>query len=58
MLRKDCLIFDYHSSRATPGISFFRVPTKDDDYSTNWRNNTVAVFPGDRLIYDNLKRKI
>ena len=33
------LICDWYSSRATLGISFFRVPTKDDEYSINWRNN-------------------
>ena len=29
---ENCLIFDWHSSRAAPGILFFRVPTKDHDY--------------------------
>ena len=44
------LIFNWHSSRAAPGISFFRVPTKDDEYSTNWRNNIVAVITRDAVM--------
>ena len=27
-----------------------RVPTKEDEYSTNWRNNIVAVITRDRVI--------
>ena len=33
MSGEKCLNFNWHSSRAAPGISFFRVPTKDDRYS-------------------------
>ena len=40
---ENCLIFNWHISRAAPGISFFRVPTKDDEYSINWGNEIVAV---------------
>ena len=54
----NCSIFNSHSSRAAPGFSFFRVPTKDDEYSTNWRNNIVAVITSDRVIDDILKRQI
>ena len=53
-----CSVFNCHSSRAAPEISFFRVPTKDDEYSTNWRNNIVAVITCDRVIDGNLKRQI
>ena len=55
---ENCSIFNCHSSRAAPGISFFRVPTKDDEYSTNWRNKIVAVITRDRVIDGNLKRQI
>ena len=41
------LIFNWYSSGAAPGVSFFRVPTKDDEYSINRRNNIVAVITGD-----------
>ena len=47
---ENCLIFNWHSSRAAPWISIFRAPTKDDEYSTNWRNNTVAVITRDRAM--------
>ena len=30
-----------------PAFSIFRVPTKDDEYSINWRNNIVAVVTRD-----------
>ena len=52
---ENCSIFNCHSPRAAPGISFFRVPTKDDE---NWRNNIVAVITRDRVIDGNLKRQI
>ena len=47
---ENCLIFNWHNSRAAPGISFFDVPTKDDEYCTNWRNNIVAVITRDTLM--------
>ena len=50
MSGENCLIFNWHSSRATPGISFFRVPTKDDEYSINWRKNIVEVIARDRVM--------
>ena len=45
MSGENCLNFNcYRATRATPGISFLGVPTKDDLYCTNWRNKTVAVI--------------
>ena len=44
------LIINWHSSRASPGISFFRVPTKDNEYNLIWRNNTVAVATRDTVM--------
>ena len=38
---ENCLIFNWHSSRAAPGISFFRVPTKDDGYSIKTGETTL-----------------
>ena len=60
MSGENCLSFNWHSSRAASGISFFRVPTKDDEYSINWRNNIVAVITCDTRYGDegNLKRQI
>ena len=48
MSGENCLIFNWYGSRAAPGISFSRVPTKDDEYSINWSNNIVAVITHDR----------
>ena len=36
-----CLSFNWHSSKAAPGISFFRVPTKDDEYSIKIGETTL-----------------
>ena len=55
---ENCSNFNCHSSRAAPGISYFRVPTKDNKYSTNWRNNIAAVITRDIVIDGNLKRQI
>ena len=55
---ENCSIFNCHTSIAAPGISFFRVPTKGEEYSTNWRNKIVAVITHDRVIDGNLKRQI
>ena len=60
MSGESSLIFNWHSYRATSGISFFRVPTKDDEYIINWRSNIVAVITSDTRYGDegNLKRQI
>ena len=60
MSGESCLIFNWHSYRAASGISFFRAPTKDDEYNINWRNNIVAVITCDTRYGDegNLKRQI
>ena len=47
---ENCLDFNWHSSRAATGSSFFLVPTKDDKYSTNSRNNIVAVITCDMVM--------
>ena len=33
---ENVLVSNRHSSRAAPGISFFRTPAKDDKYRANW----------------------
>ena len=50
MSGENCLIFNWHSSRAAPGISFFRVPAKNDQYSGNCRNDIVGVITGDTVM--------
>ena len=54
---ENCLIFNWHTSRAAPGISFFRVPTKNDEYSINWRNNIAAVITRDTVIKKTIKNR-
>ena len=50
MSGENCLILTWHSSRAAPGISLSRVPTKDDEHSKKWRNNIVAVITRDTVM--------
>ena len=63
MSGENCLSFNWHSSRAAPGISFFRVPTKDDEYSIKTGETTLLqlllVIPyGDEgNLTDKLKTK-
>ena len=52
MSGENCLTFNWHSSRAAPAISFFRLPTKDDENGINWINNIVAVFTRDTVMKD------
>ena len=47
---ENCLIFNWHSSRAAPGVSFFKVPTKDDEYCANSRKKIVAVITRDKVM--------
>lgn len=54
----NCAIFGCHNSGANKGISFFKIPTKDDDYSTEWRNKIVNIITRDRIIDKNLRKQI
>ena len=49
---------NWRCSRAAPRISFSEVPTKDDEYSKNWRNKVIAFITRARVIESNLKRQI
>ena len=44
MSGENYLTFNWHGSRAAPGISFFRLPAKHDEYSINWKSKIVAVI--------------
>ena len=50
MSGEKCLIFKWHSSEAAPGISFFGVAAKHNEYCINWRNNIVAVITRDTVM--------
>ena len=47
---ENCLVFNWHSSRAAPGMSLFGVPRKNDEYCANWRSNIVAVITCDTVM--------
>ena len=36
-------------------LALFQIPTKDDEYSTVWRNKLVAIITRDRVIDAGLK---
>ena len=40
------------------GKFHFLCSAKNDDYSTNWKNNIDQIITRDRVIDDNLKRQI
>ena len=50
MSGENCLILNWHSPMAAPGISFFGLPAKDNEYCTNWRNIIVAVITRDTVM--------
>ena len=54
----NCAIYGCHNSGAEKGISFFGIPTKDDEYSTEWRTKILDVITRDRIVDSNLKRQI
>ena len=41
MSGENYLNFNWHSSRAAPGVSFLKVPTKDDEYSIKTGETTL-----------------
>ena len=57
---ENCLNFNFHCSRAAPGISVFGVPTKNDKYyyCKTWRNNIVAVVTCDMVMKTIQKDKL
>ena len=49
MVRSNCSIHDCSNSRnKTKGLEIFQNPTKDDEYSKNWRNALVQIITKDR----------
>ena len=50
ILGENCLIFNWNISSAARGVLLFRTPTKGEEYSTNWRNNIIAVISRDRVM--------
>ena len=54
----NCSIFGCSTSRKSKGIAIFRIPTADDEYSTEWRNKIVAIITRDREIDKCLRKQI
>ena len=54
----NCSIFGCSTSRKTTGISIHRIPTGDDEYSKNWREQLVNIITKDRVIDQSLKSQI
>ena len=59
MLALDYVIYRCSSSRTTPGATiYYTYIIHHYRRGLHWRKNSVAVITQDRLIDDNLKRKI
>jgi hypothetical protein len=54
----NCSIFGCSTSRKSKGVAIFRVPTADDEYSTEWRNKIVSIITRDREIDKGLRKQI
>ena len=53
-----CSIPGCTTSRRSKGVAIFRIPTKDDDYSVNWRNKLVRIITEIREMNESLQRQI
>ena len=53
---ENCSIFNCQSSRKVAGILFLGIPTNHDDYSTNCKNNIVAVITCEKVMDYKLRR--
>ena len=53
-----CSLYGCTKSRTTEGLAFFRIPTKDDKYSTEWRDKLIDIITRDREVDANLRRQI
>ena len=54
----NCSIFGCSTSRKSKGIAIFRVPTGDDEYSSQWRRKLVDIITKDREIDASLRNQI
>ena len=53
-----CSIFGCPVSRNHVGLSMFRIPTKDDECSINWRQKLLNIVTRDRVIDKGLKSQV
>ena len=55
----NCAIYDCSSSRTTPGVSLFKVPSsKEDPYMINWRNKILDIITRARVVDSSLRSQI
>lgn len=54
----NCAIPGCTTSRAHSGVAIFRIPVKDDEYHSNWRNNVLAVIKRVREVDPLFKKQI
>ena len=56
MVGSNCSIYGCPNSRKkTKGLGIFQIPTKDDEYSKNWRNALVQITTKDMEVDDQLR---
>ena len=53
----NCAIFGCPISRKH-GLAIFKVTSKDDKWSTEWRNKIIDVITRDRVVDESLKEQI
>ena len=54
----NCSILNCNTSRKHKGISIFKVPSEDDDFNKQWRENLVKIITKDRVIDASLRGQI
>ena len=54
----NCAIFGCSTSRKSTGVSIFRVPRSEDEYSRNWRDKLIQIITRDRQVDKGLQRQI
>ena len=58
MVGSNCSIYGFLNSRnKIKGLGIFRIPTKDDEYSKNWRNALVKIITKDRVVDNQLREQ-
>ena len=59
MVGCNCSIYGCTESRnKTKIFGFFKIPSKDDDYSKEWREKLIDIITRDRVVDSQLKQQI
>eukprot|EP00794_Sanderia_malayensis_P001236 gene1236-1360_t len=54
----NCSIYDCSTARGHKGISIFKVPGEDDEFSKKWRSQLINIVTKDRVIDKSLRKQI